>query len=137
MQSDPANLANFAAKNLKRVEYWRGKLIEKLADREEGWFLMQTRWMLYLEDGESLKLFSTIPRMWLASGKTLKIENAVSYYGRIQAVAKCSKDGNTITCDVRIDSERKPDKVLIRLPCFNGRVPKEVAGASTSLIVKR
>ena len=32
---------------------------------EEGWFLMQTRWMLWLEDGDTLKLLPGVPRAWL------------------------------------------------------------------------
>jgi len=34
---------------------------------------MQTRWMLYLEDGETLKLLSGVPRKWLEDGKSIKV----------------------------------------------------------------
>ena len=36
---------------------------------EEAWFLMQTRWMLWLEQGDTLRLLAGIPRAWLEHGK--------------------------------------------------------------------
>ena len=33
---------------------------------EEANFLMETRWMLYMEDADTLNLFRVIPRRWMA-----------------------------------------------------------------------
>ena len=38
---------------------------------EEAWFLMDSRWMLYMERGEGLDLLPGIPRDYLQAGATL------------------------------------------------------------------
>ena len=50
---------------------------------EEGWFLMQTRWVLWDEDHatETLRVLSMIPRAWLESGKAIKLEKCRSHFG--------------------------------------------------------
>jgi hypothetical protein len=86
---------------------------------EEGWFLMQTRWMLYMEEGDCLKLFPAIPRAWLASGKNLKVSDVASYFGKLTFCAKVSSDGMTIKASVKCIPEAGqtlPDHVIFRLP---------------------
>lgn len=96
---------------------------------EEGWFLMQTRWMLYLEDKDDLKLFSGIPRKWLEPGKNIKLDNVVSYFGKLKVNAKCSEDGNTITCKITITDNRKPKRLIVRLPhCHNSKAQNIFGG---------
>src|SRR5690606_4286208 len=41
---------------------------------EEAWFLMETRWMLYMEEGDTLSLLKTIPRAWMEDGKVLVLD---------------------------------------------------------------
>ena len=53
---------------------------------EEGWFLMQTRWMLYLEDGDRLRLLPGIPRRWLAAGLLWALVHPDPQVGRQIAV---------------------------------------------------
>ena len=48
---------------------------------EEGWFLMQTRWMLYMEEGSTLHLLPGIPRAWLEDGKRIAVKNAPTCFG--------------------------------------------------------
>ena len=48
---------------------------------EEAWFLMETRWMLYIEEGKTLNLLSGIPRKWMEEGKSIELKNAASYFG--------------------------------------------------------
>ena len=45
---------------------------------EEGWFLMQTRWMLWLEHGETLNLQPAVPRAWLKDGKCIELERVAT-----------------------------------------------------------
>ena len=40
---------------------------------EEAWFLMETRWMLYLEEGQTLRLLTGVPRAYLEDGKTVAV----------------------------------------------------------------
>src|SRR5207249_4573088 len=48
---------------------------------EESWFLMQTRWMLYMEQGQTLKLLPGVPRAWLGNGKGIELVDAATYLG--------------------------------------------------------
>ncbi len=97
---------------------------------EEAWFLMQTRWMLYIEDENDLKLFSAIPRKWLNPGEEIKLNNVVSYFGKLNVKATCSNDGKSISCEVNIDSNRIPENLLIRLPHFDFLKPENISGGT-------
>jgi hypothetical protein len=83
---------------------------------EEGWFLMQTRWMLYMEDGDTLNLLSGIPRAWLENGKTVGFENAASYFGPISLTVHSDVNNNRITATIACDPDRKPNTIRLRLP---------------------
>ena len=48
---------------------------------EEGWFLMQTRWMLWMEKEDTLNLLPGIPRAWFEEGKRIELENIATYFG--------------------------------------------------------
>ena len=37
--------------------------------------------MLWLEDGDTLRLLSGVPSAWLENGKEIKVTNAASYFG--------------------------------------------------------
>ena len=50
---------------------------------EEAQFLMDTRCMLYLENGDTLDIFKVIPRKWMEDGKKIQLHNVVSYFGRL------------------------------------------------------
>ena len=79
---------------------------------EEAWFLMQIRWMLYLENGSSLELFKAVPRRWLEAGKKIVLEQLKTHFGTLNACVEASE--NRITCSYTL--ERKADEIVIRLP---------------------
>ncbi|MCE5199207.1 MAG: hypothetical protein ABFD54_03190 [Armatimonadota bacterium] len=87
---------------------------------EEGWFLMETRWMLYMEDGDTLKLLQGAPRKWLESGKEIEIKNAASYFGPISMKIKSQLDQSKIHVKIECNTDRKPKCVQIRLPHPDG-----------------
>ncbi|HNS31801.1 MAG TPA: hypothetical protein PKN36_02350 [bacterium] len=96
---------------------------------EEAWFLMQTRWMLYLEEGDEIKLFSAIPGKWLENGKEIKVKNASSYFGKISFGAVSELEGKSaITAYFECRGKKKPGKVMIRIPHPEGRKPVRVEG---------
>jgi len=96
---------------------------------EEGWFLMQTRWMLYMEEGDTLNLLPGIPRRWLSPGQTIEISRMVSYFGAFSLHVRSSLDGNIITANVEFhEPSRMPEKVKLRLPHPEGRNPSETFG---------
>ncbi|GAB3280585.1 hypothetical protein GCM10027347_55810 [Larkinella harenae] len=95
---------------------------------EEAWFLMETRWMLYLEDGPTLRLFNTVPRQWLEQGNAITLNNVRSYFGPITVNVRSEVEKGYITATVRCTDQRKPKDVLIRIPHPAGKKPVNVTG---------
>jgi hypothetical protein len=97
---------------------------------EQAWFLMATRWMLYLEEGRTLKLLSGIPRAWMEDGKHISLKNVRSYFGpialRVDAHVKAGFIEAAITCK----SGFPPRSVTIRLPHPEGKKAIRVTGGS-------
>jgi hypothetical protein len=94
---------------------------------EEAWWLLQTRGMLYLEEGETLRLLAGIPRAWLEQGKVIEVRDAASYFGRISLRVVSEVEQGRITAQVECEGDRKPRRVVIRLPH-----PRELRAMQTS-----
>jgi len=97
---------------------------------EEGWFLMQTRWMLWLEQGDTLRLLPGIPRAWLEDGKRIELENVASYFGPVSLQVASEIAKYRITATVTCDTDRKPATVEVRLPHPLGRKAVSVTGGT-------
>jgi len=95
---------------------------------EEGWFLMETRWMLYMEDGDTLHLMPGIPRRWMEDGNKIVIENAVSYFGKFSVHIVSDLGKGVIKADIQCDPERKPGSVTLRIPHPEYRKALKVEG---------
>lgn len=95
---------------------------------EEAWFLMQTRWMLWMEDGNRLRLLSGIPRAWLKGGERITIERAASYFGPFSLQVESKNDATVIEAEVEFLTERKPAEILLRLPHPQHRKATRVEG---------
>jgi hypothetical protein len=95
---------------------------------EEAWFLMETRWMLYMEDGNCLKLLQGVPRAWLEDGKQIGVTRAASYFGPLSFHVVSGIDKGWIEADIECDSEFKPAEVVIRIPHPLGKRPVSVDG---------
>ena len=95
---------------------------------EEAWFLMQTRWALCREVGDSLCLFGGIPRAWLSPGSRVGMENACTYFGRITFLAETSDDGRGIEVRVTARDKRMPKTLRVRIPHPDQRSPVDVVG---------
>jgi len=83
---------------------------------ENAWFLMQTRWMLYLEKGTTLDLMKGIPRKWLEEGQTIKLNGVRSYFGELYVKIQSKIKEGYIDAIVKCDNPKRPKKILIRLP---------------------
>ena len=61
---------------------------------EEGWFLMQTRWMLWMEEPETrtLNLLPGIPRAWLDKDH-IHLQNCASYFGKFSLHVQPEAEG--------------------------------------------
>jgi len=97
---------------------------------EEAWFLMQTRWMLYMEEGAALNLLPGIPRKWLKDGEVIDVRNAVSYFGAFSVFVESNVAEGVITARVECDPVRKPETLQIRLPHPDGFKALRAEGGS-------
>jgi hypothetical protein len=88
---------------------------------EEAWFLMQTRWMLYLEEGDSLKLLSAVPRKWLENGESIVLDGVKSYFGSLHLEVKSEIEKGQISAAFRCAGKNLPGDVYLRLPHPDGR----------------
>lgn len=97
---------------------------------EEAWFLMETRWMLYMESGDTLNIFKTIPRDWLKEGQVIELQNVKSYFGSISVSAQSHVANGWIEASIDVDPVRKPEVLTIRLPHPENKHPVKVVGGS-------
>ena len=97
---------------------------------EEGWFLMETRWMLYREEGDTLHLLPGVPRAWLRHGQSIELRGAKSYFGPLDVRVTPGVDDGWIEARVRCpDGAARGLKTLaIRLPHPHGRKARAVEG---------
>lgn len=95
---------------------------------EEAWFLMQTRWMLFFENGATLRLMNAIPRKWLEDGKTIEMDGVQSYFGSLNVKVTSAIKKGFITATIKCSSDRKPKRVIIRLPHPNGKKAIKITG---------
>jgi hypothetical protein len=97
---------------------------------EEGWFLMQTRWMLWMEENQTLKLLPGVPRDWLADGKKIQLENVASYFGPVSLKVTSNVANGKIEAILECKSKHRPAAVEIRLPHPLGQKPVNVRGGN-------
>jgi hypothetical protein len=83
---------------------------------EEAMFLLQSRWMLYMEREQTLKLLPSVPRAWLEDGKKIELKNVASYFGQFSLSVESNLKNGTISAEITCDPKRKPEHVEIRLP---------------------
>lgn len=109
---------------------------------EEGWFLMQTRWMLWMEDGDTLNLLPGIPRAWLEHGKMIELKNVASYFGPVTLRVESKVQQGVIEAWVECKSNRQPKRINLRLPHPEGAKAIKASGGkyrseSESVVVER
>jgi hypothetical protein len=95
---------------------------------EEGWFLMQTRWMLWLEEGSALKLLPAVPRRWLGDGKKIELKRVATHFGPLDLQVTSHVAEGRIEARVSCPGERMPASVHLRLPHPEGREALAVEG---------
>ncbi|HOJ11016.1 MAG TPA: hypothetical protein PK733_10545 [Clostridiales bacterium] len=100
---------------------------------EEAWFLLQTRWMLYLEDRAALKILPGAPRAWLKDGNIIDIRGVASYFGhldfRIEAKLNSKCGTNCIIAEIKCEKGRLPEILEVRLPHPDGLKAVKCSGA--------
>jgi len=97
---------------------------------EEAWFLMENRWRLYLEEGDTLSLLPGVPRAYLEDGKTIEIDGMWSYFGPIRLSVRSEVGRGRIVARFECPSGRGLARVRLRLPHPEGRKAVAVRGGS-------
>jgi hypothetical protein len=97
---------------------------------EEAWFLMETRWMLYLEEGQILKLLPGIPRQWMEDGKMIELKNVATYFGPLSLVVNSNINKGFIEATIECKSESMPRQVILRIPHPSGKRPVNITGGT-------
>ena len=97
---------------------------------EEAWFLMQTRWMLWLEDGAALRLLAGVPRAWLENGKSIRLNKVATYFGPLSLVVTSRVAEGEIEARIECRGSRRPGAVVLRLPHPDGLRPASVKGGT-------
>jgi len=95
---------------------------------EEAWFLMHTRWMLWMEQGDTLRLLSAVPRSYLEDGKHVEIRNGSSYFGPFSLRVDSELRQRRIRATVECAGDRAPRHVILRLPHPLGVRAKQALG---------
>jgi hypothetical protein len=95
---------------------------------ETAGFLMQTRHMLWMEEGQTLKLLPAVPRAWLESGKRIELKNVGSFFGNLSLSVESDLERGKIEAKVMCDSVRRPQRVTLRLPHPLGQKAVAVEG---------
>jgi len=123
------------------------QLISPHKTHEEAWFLLQTRWMLYLEDihptnnapststrtfpGGSLRLMPGIPRSWLADGAHIELDGVCSYFGGLKINIESHVQYGQIRAHIEVlGNGRSLECVFLRLPHPDGKTAISWQGGS-------
>lgn len=123
------------------------QLISPHKTHEEAWFLLQTRWMLYMEEintpgiaqgfdegrssGDSLRLMPGIPQRWLVDGARIELDGLRSYFGQLKVSIESHVRQGQIRASVEVLSNGRPlQSVLLRLPHPEGKTALACRGGS-------
>ncbi len=82
---------------------------------ETGYFLHQTRTMFVQERGEELWLAPFVPADWLATGRTIQVDNIPTRFGPVSFRIDSHLDEGRVDAVIDLSSTRLPDKVVLRL----------------------
>lgn len=97
---------------------------------EEGWFLMQTRWMLWMEQGDTLNLLPAAPRAWFEDSKVIELDRVASYFGPISLRVESKLAHGWIEATIKCAKKRAPKSVRLRMPHSDGRKSVSVVGGT-------
>lgn len=98
---------------------------------EEAWFLMETGWMLYLEEGKTLHLLAGIPRIYLEDGNRIALTNVASHFGTLSFTVESNLRRGQIDVCVECTADRRPERVELRIPHPAGLAATRVEGGAT------
>lgn len=79
-----------------------------------AWAELYRNMLVHELRGDTLFLFAATPRKWLESGKTITIENAPTYYGKLSARLESHADTNRIEARIQLAGSDRPKAIVVR-----------------------
>lgn len=91
-----------------------------------AWFELYRNMLIRELDNDTLLLLQATPRKWLEDGKTIEIERAPTYYGRLSLKIESQTGSNRILAQIDMPDRKRPSELLIRLRHPMGKSFKSV-----------
>ena len=104
---------------------------------DESRFVMWLRQFLLWEDGDCLRLGWAVPREWLESGKTVRLERAPTFFGPVTMILRSEVERGRIHATVALPRRNPPTEVWLRLRHPDGRLPVRVIVQGTEVTADR
>ncbi len=79
-----------------------------------AWFELFRNMLVRERDDDALVIAQATPRAWLADGKTIEIENAPTWFGRLSATIESRAASGEIRADVQMPSASRPSALVVR-----------------------
>jgi hypothetical protein len=79
-----------------------------------AWFELYRNMLIHEMDDDMLLLLQATPRKWFQDGKTIEIERAPTYYGRLSLKIESQAAQNKILAQIDMPDRRRPRALLVR-----------------------
>jgi len=91
-----------------------------------AWFELYRNMLIHELDDDTLVLLQATPRKWLEDGKTIEIERAPTYYGRLSMKIESLTASNRIMAQINMPERKHPRSLIVRLRHPRGQSIKSV-----------
>ncbi len=91
-----------------------------------AWFELYRNMLIHELDNDTLLLLQATPRKWLEDGKTIEVERAPTYYGRLSMRIDSQVASNKLLAQIDMPDRRNPSVLLVRLRHPTGKPIKSV-----------
>jgi len=91
-----------------------------------AWFELYRNMLIHELDDDTLLLLQATPRKWLEDGKTIEVERAPTYYGRLSMRIDSKAASNRLLTRIDMPDRRYPHILLVRLRHPTGKPIKSV-----------
>jgi len=86
-----------------------------------AWFELYRNMLIHELDNDTLLLLQATPRKWLEDGKSIEVQWAPTYYGRLSMKVESHAASGTIAAEIDMPDRASPGVLLIRLRHPQGR----------------
>jgi hypothetical protein len=91
-----------------------------------AWFELYRNMLIRELDDDTLLLLQATPRKWLEDSRTIEVERAPTYYGRLSMKIDSQAASNKLLAQIDMPDRRRPSVLLVRLRHPSGKPIKSV-----------